>query len=72
MTDSTGRSWSLNGRWHGKQFEVRRTLRNGAELTESYEVKKNGQRLVIHVRIQRPDNETDMPEFQRVYDKYGQ
>ena len=72
MTDPTGRSLSLNGRWHGKQFEVRRALRNGAELTESYEVKKNGQRLVVHVRLRRPDNDTAMPEFQRVYDKYGQ
>jgi hypothetical protein len=72
MTDEAGRSLSLNGRWHGKQFEVRRELRNGAELTESYEVKKNGQRLVVHVRIRRPDNDTPIPEFQRVYDRYGQ
>ena len=72
MTDPTGRSVSLNGRWHGKQFEVRRTLRSGAELTERYEVKKNGQRLVVHVRIRRNDSDTAMPEFQRVYDKYGQ
>jgi hypothetical protein len=72
LADPAGRSLSLNGRWHGKQFEVRRALRSGAELTESYEVKKHGQRLVVHVRIRRPDNDTAMPEFQRVYDKYGQ
>ena len=72
VSDSVGRSWSVNGRWHGKRFEVRRTLRSGANLTESYELKKNGERLVIHVRIQRTDAETAMPEFERVYDKYGQ
>jgi len=72
LTDSAGRSQSLNGRWHGKQFEVRRTLRNGAELTESYELKSKGRRLVIHVKIKRPTNDTALPEFQRVYDKYGQ
>lgn len=72
MTDQTGRNLMLNGRCHGKQFEVRRTLHSGAQLTEKYELKKNGQRLVVHVRIQRTDSETAMPEFQRVYDKYGQ
>ena len=72
VTDAQGRSIGMNGRWHGKQFEIRRQLRNGAEMTESYELKKNGQRLVIHVRIRRPDNDTQVPEFERVYDKYGQ
>jgi len=72
VTDSTGRSTSLNGRWHGKQFEVRRTLRNGATMTERYELKKSGQRLVVHVRLRRDDSDTAMPEFQRVYDRYGQ
>ena len=72
VTDSIGRSTSLNGRWHGKQFQVRRTLRSGATLTEAYEIKKNGQRLVVHVRLQRTDAETALPEFQRVYDRYGQ
>jgi hypothetical protein len=72
VSDTLGHSWSVNGRWHGKQFEVRRALRNGAELTESYEVKKNGQRLVVHVKLRRPDSDTALPEFQRVYDKYGQ
>ena len=65
-------STSLNGRWHGKQFQVRRTLRSGATMTESYELKKSGRRLVVHVRIQRENSDTQMPEFQRVYDRYGQ
>ncbi|MGA2382728.1 MAG: hypothetical protein ABSG61_04760 [Gemmatimonadales bacterium] len=71
VSDSSGHSWSVNGRWHGKQFEIRRTLRNGMTMTESYELKKKGQRLVIHVKLQRPSSDTQMPEFQRVYDKYG-
>jgi hypothetical protein len=72
VTDSVGRSSSLNGRWHGRQFEVRRGLRGGTEMTESYEIKRNGARLVVHVRLQRTSAETALPEFQRVYDRYGQ
>ena len=72
LTDETGRSFTLNGRWHGKQFEVRRQLRNGAQMIERYELKKDGKRLVVHLKIQREDSETAMPEFQRVYDKYTQ
>ena len=72
VADSSGRSWSVNGRWHGKRFEVRRALRGGSNVTESYEVKKNGQRLVVHVRIERENSDTVLPEFERVYDKYGQ
>jgi len=72
VSDSGGRTWSVNGRWHGKQFEVRRALRNGATMTERYELKKKGQRLVIHVKVQRDQGETQVPEFDRVYDKYGQ
>jgi hypothetical protein len=72
VTDSVGRSWSVNGRWHSKRFEVRRRLRSGANMTESYEIKKNGARLVVHIKLQREDSDTAMPEFQRVYDRYGQ
>ena len=72
VSDSSGRSWSVNGRWHGKRFEVRRVLRGGANVTESYEVKKNGQRLVIHVKLEREGSDTQMPEFERAYDRYGQ
>jgi hypothetical protein len=72
VTDSVGRSSSVNGRWHNKRFEVRRTLRGGTTLTEDYEIKKNGERLVVHIRLQRTDAETALPEFQRVYDRYGQ
>jgi hypothetical protein len=72
VTDSVGRSSSVNGRWHNKRFEVRRVLRGGTTLTEAYEIKKNGERLVVHIRLQRTDAETALPEFQRVYDRYGQ
>ncbi len=60
----------LSGHWHKKQFEVVRELPSGADVTESYEVAKHGQRLVIHVRLSRQADEQVMPEFQLVYDRY--
>jgi hypothetical protein len=72
VSDATGDHWQLSGRWHRKRFEVRRTLSDGMVLTEAYEIKKNGQRLVVHLQLQRSSDEPSMPEFQRVYDRYGQ
>ena len=60
----------LSGHWHKKQFEVDRELQSGATVTESYQVTRHGQRLVIHVRISRGSDEQVMPEFQIVYDRY--
>ncbi len=60
----------LSGHWHKKQFEVARELPDGATITESYEVAKHGQRLVIHVRVSRAADEQVLPEFQLVYDRY--
>lgn len=71
VPNPSGRQLELSGRWHRKRFEVRRTLPNGMTLTEAYEIKKNGQRLVIHLQLQREQNEPSMPEFQRVYDRYS-
>ncbi len=52
-----------------------RDLPNGGTLTETYEITKHGQRLVIHVKIDRGRNASDqervMPEMRRVYDRYG-
>ncbi|HVM64223.1 MAG TPA: hypothetical protein VMU14_05125, partial [Acidimicrobiales bacterium] len=61
----------ISGRWHKNRFEVRRELANGAVLTEGYEVTRHGERLVVHVRIQRDSDQQAMPEFRRVYDRYG-
>ena len=61
----------ISGRWHKNRFEVSRELESGAMLTEGYEVKKHGERLVIHIRVSRGENEPTMPDFQRVYDRYG-
>ncbi|HXY70436.1 MAG TPA: hypothetical protein VEH62_13375, partial [Gemmatimonadales bacterium] len=61
----------ISGHWHKNQFQVSRDLMSGSTLTESYELKKNGQRLVIHIRVTRGDEQQAMPEFQRVYDRYG-
>ncbi len=62
----------LSGHWHKKQFEVAREMPSGATITQSYEVTKHGQRLVIHVKISRESDEQVMPEFQMVYDRYGE
>lgn len=62
----------LSGHWHKKQFEVDRELPSGATVTESYQVTRHGQRLVIHVRVSRGSDEQVMPEFQIVYDLYQQ
>jgi hypothetical protein len=66
---------TLRGRWNKSQFVVSRDLPGGGTLTESYEVTKHGQRLVIHVKIDRGRNASEqervMPEFRRVYDRYG-
>ena len=61
----------ISGRWHKSRFEVIRQLPNGATLTESYEVTKHGQRLVIHIKVSRGQDEPVVPEFRRVYDRYG-
>lgn len=61
----------ISGRWHKSRFEVRRELPNGGTLIEGYEVTKHGQRLVIHVQISRVQDEQVVPEFRRVYDRYG-
>jgi hypothetical protein len=61
----------LSGRWHKSRFEVTRELPNGATLTEGYELTRHGQRLVIHLRLSRGQGEQAMPEFRRVYDRYG-
>ena len=66
-----GSQVSMRGRWHKNRFEVSRELPNGGTLTEGYEVTKHGQRLVIHVKVARAQNEQAMPEFRRVYDRYG-
>ena len=66
-----GAQVSMRGRWHRSRFEVSRELPNGGTLTEGYEVTKHGQRLVIHVKVARAQNEQAMPEFRRVYDRYG-
>ncbi len=60
----------LSGHWHKKQFEVDRELQTGATITESYQVTRRGQRIVIHVRISRGSDEQVLPEFQIVYDRY--
>ncbi len=60
----------LSGHWHKRQFEVDRELPSGATVTESYQVTRHGQRLVIHVRVSRGSDEQVMPEFQIVYDRY--
>ena len=70
----------VSGRWHKNRFEVTRVLPDGGTLTEGYEVTRHGQRLVIHVRVSRgPDDRHEeqplampaMPEFRRVYDRFG-
>ena len=65
----------MSGRWHKSRFEVSRELPSGATLTEGYELARHGQRLVIHVRISRGQDEQampmPMPEFRRVYVRYG-
>ena len=71
-----GAQLMMRGRWNKDQFVVIRDLQNGGQLTESYELTKHGQRLVIHVKISRPqgqesDEERVMPEFKRVYDRSG-
>ncbi len=72
MSDSvTRRAVTLNGRWHGKQFEVRRTLPSRMQLLESYEIKRNGRRLVIHIKPQREGSNPMMGGVPPVYDRYG-
>jgi len=68
-----GSQQSLSGRWNKGRFEVTRELPNGGTLTEGYELAKHGQRLVIHLKVSRPQNDEQrvMPEFRRVYDRYG-
>jgi hypothetical protein len=63
----------ISGRWHRRQFEVSRELPNGATVTEGYELARHGQRLVIHIRFARGRDEQAMamPEFRRVYERYG-
>jgi hypothetical protein len=67
-----GYGTEMSGRWHRKRFEVRRTLPNGMQMIEAYDVTRNGQRLVVHIQVERGQDEQAMPEFQRVYDRYGQ
>ncbi len=72
-----GSQLTMRGRWNKQQFEVSRQLPNGGTLTESYQLTKHGQRLVIHVKVTRPSRDgseqsSAMPEFKRVYDRYGE
>ena len=60
----------ISGRWHKSRFEVSRELESGATLTEGYDLKKHGERLVVHIRVTRGEDQPVMPEFQRVYDRY--
>lgn len=62
----------ISGRWHKSRFEVSRELESGATLTEGYDLKKHGERLVVHIRVTRGEDQPVMPEFQRVYDRYGE
>lgn len=70
-----GAELTMRGRWSKNRFEVTRELPNGGTLTEGYEVTRHGQRLVIHVKVARPQGGDDdrpmLPEFRRVYDRYG-
>jgi len=70
-----GSTQTLRGRWNKSQFVVSRDLPNGGTLTESYEITRHGQRLVVHIKLARGRNASDeervMPEMRRVYDKYG-
>ena len=70
-----GAEATLQGRWNKNRFVVTRELPSGRVLTEGYEITKHGQRLVIHVKVSRGEGENQdepvMPEFRRVYDRYG-
>ncbi len=67
-----GAAAELSGHWRKKDFEVVRTLRNGETISERYQIEKQGQRLVIHVKVQGDRGQDIVPEYKMVYDRYAE
>ena len=59
-----------NGRWHGKRFEVRRTLPDGRTVLETFELTGGGAKLAVRTQIRGGErSEYTPPALRRVYDK---
>jgi len=59
----------VNGLWHNKRFEVRRSLANGRSVMETYELSKDGTKLTVRSRMGGGEREQAGPEIRRVYDR---